>query len=320
MPGLPRRARDATLVPGMAFDGGKLTVVSVRSGGAIDADISYLAPGSHINRRFVAPGTEVSTGTYENHRVPVRDARAAESPFNLDDNGFVLAEHHSAVGDFFDSGEVDSKYPAEVSEIVRQLTGADCVALRGWMVRTSGDLGKRRSKVTGYKHQGGVQPPAADAHVDYLPARAETMAAGIFRNDFADRQGYSRFIASSLWRAFSPPPQDWPLALCDGATVGPDEGTPNTLVVVDEIPDRDVMLGDLPGEEEMIAAAVFHYNPAHRWWYFPNMHRDEVVLLKFHDSDRTRASRVPHTAFPDPGFAGNHARESIEFRTFAYFL
>ena len=66
--------------------------------------------------------------------------------------------------------------------------------------------------------------------------------------------------------------------------------------------------------------AIFNFNPAHRWWYFSNMQRDEILLLKFHDSDRSKACRVPHTAFRDPNFPDALPRESIEFRTFAYFL
>jgi len=287
---------------------------------SVEVEISYLAPGSHINRRFVAPGVEVNTGNYEKHRVTIRDGRSLRDQFDLDTHGFILAEHKSAITDFFDSEQVDANYPQEVTEVVKQLTGADRIALRGWMVRTSGDLSKRRRKVVGYKHQGGVQPPASDAHVDYMPDRAELMADSIYKESFADEKPYSRFIASSLWRTFSPPPQDWPLALCDGSTVGVDEGTPNALVIVDEIPDRETMLGELADEETAITAAVFRYNPDHRWWYFSNMNRDEVVLLKFHDSDETRTMRAPHTAFHDPSLLGANARESIEFRTFAYFL
>ncbi len=152
-----------------------------------------------------------------------------------------------------------------------------------------------------------------------MPDRAELMAETIYKESFADEKPYSRFIASSLWRAFSPPPQDWPLALCDGSTVSADEGTPNALVIVDEIPDREAMLGHLVDEETAITAAVFRYNPDHRWWYFSNMRRDEVVLLKFHDSDGSKVMRVPHTAFHDLSFADAHPRESIESRTFAYF-
>ena len=285
----------------------------------IEADISYVAQGSFVNRRFVTPGAEVNTGTYETHRVPIRDARSIADRFNLDEHGFVLAAHRSAVRDFTDSAEVDATYPAEVLEIVRKLTGADRVALRGWMIRTSGDIRERGEKIVGYTHQGGVQPPAAEAHVDFTPQQAERMARSTYASEFPGAKPYSRFIASSLWRAFSEPPQDWPLALCDGSSVGLDEGTPNALFVVDELPGPDAMLAEMPGEEDAITASIFHYNPDHRWWYFSAMRRDEVILLKFHDSDRSKACRVPHTAFFDPSAIDANPRQSIEFRTFAYF-
>ena len=40
----------------------------------------------------------------------------------------------------------------------------------------------------------------------------------------------------SVWRVFSPPPQDWPLALCDFRSVRDDEGLDNQLYFVDGIP------------------------------------------------------------------------------------
>ncbi len=287
---------------------------------SVQADISYLAPGSHINRRFAAPGSEVSTETYEKHCMEVRDGRSIRESFSLDTQGFLLARHKSAVGDFFDKKEVDAVYPDEVVQIVRQLTGADLVAQRGWMIRTSDEPEKPRRKVVGYTHSGGVQPPASEAHVDYSPEVAERMAQQIFAQDSPGEKAYTRFIASSLWRAFSAPPQDWPLAICDGSTVTLDDGTTNTLIIVDAIPDHATMLGHWPEEKTTIKAAIFRHNPKHRWWYFSNMQRDEVILLKFHDSDHSSVLRVPHTAFHDTSFPDAHPRLSIEFRTFAYFL
>jgi hypothetical protein len=284
------------------------------------ADISFLAPGSFVNRRFVSAGIEVNTGRYEPHRVPVYDGRPISDWFTLDRNGFVLAKHQSAVRDFHDSDEVDAVYVNEAQAIVKELTGADLVTGRGWMVRTSGDIPEPEPSEEGYQHVAGIQPPAAEAHVDFSPDFAEVMAAEIYKESFPDEKPYKRFISSSLWRAFSPPPQDTPLALCDGATVGRDEGELNALVVVDEIPDEETMLGELPEGQGRITASIFHYNPAFRWWYFSNMTRDEVILLKFHDSDPSSAMRVPHTAFRDTSFPDATLRESIEFRSFAYFL
>ena len=108
--------------------------------------------------------------------------------------------------------------------------------------------------------------------------------------------------------------------MCEAGSVGPDEGTPNTMFIVDKLPDRETMLGAMPDEDKAMAADIFHYNPGHRWWYFSNMNRDEVLLFKFYDSDHGRAWRVPHTAFHDTSFSDAVTRESIEFRTVAYFL
>ncbi len=285
----------------------------------VEAAITYVAPGSLINRRFVAPGVECNTGRYETHRVPIRDGRGIKDHFSLDVQGFVLAEHRSAVTDFFDRDQVDRIYPGEVEDAVKALTGATRVALMSWMIRTSGDLAKHQRQTVGYTHKGGVQPPAGEAHVDFVPRCAERLAGELYEKAAPMGKGFSRFIASSLWRCFSEPPQDWPLALCDARSVGADEGIPNTLHVVDRIPDEDTMRGEMPGEESRVAAAIFRYNADHRWWYFSGMTRDEVVLLKFHDSERGKAMRTPHTAFCDPTFPDAKPRCSIEYRSFAFF-
>lgn len=292
--------------------GGEIRVHSV------DTDLVYLAPGTFVNRRFVSPGCEVNTGEYRPYPVTVRDGRGAPEPFDLDVQGFVLADHQSGVGDFRDNDQVAALYPAEAESIVRHLTGADHVVQRGWMVRTSGDIERR--KVEGYRHHGGVQPPAGEVHVDFDQTSAEALARETYARTFPDAPAYRRFVITSLWRAFSPPPQDVPLALCDARSVEDTEGTPNTLVIVDEIPDHQTMVGDWPDDRLGPSASIFHHNPGHRWWYFSGLSRDEVILLKFYDSDHDRAWRVPHTAFLDTSAEAPVARQSIELRSVAYFL
>ena len=289
---------------------------SVRS---VETQITYVAPGSFVNRRFVAPGVEHNTGRYEPHVVRVRDGRPIADHFTLDRQGFQLFAHRSAVKDFFDKDEVERVYPDEVAAAVKAFTGATSVATMGWMVRTSGDLSKYRRETTGYAHRGGVQPPAGEAHVDTAPDRADRVAQTNYERYFPDGKGYSRFIYASYWRAFSEPPQDVPLAVCDWRSVRSDEGTTNTLFVVDKIPDEATMLGPMANEDTVPGASIFHYSPAHRWWYFSNMNRDEALLIKFHDSDHSRAWRTPHTAFRDPSFPNAKTRASIEFRTVAFF-
>ena len=287
---------------------------------AVDAELLYLAPGPFVNRRFVSPGKEVNTGTYRPYPVKIRDGRQCRERFNLDEHGFVLADHTSSVRDFLDKKEVESVYPDEAAAVVQNLTGADKVVLRCWMVRTSGEIEPRETRVEGYRHQAGVQPPAGEVHVDYAPDTALRLARRTYAQTFPGEPSFKRFMLTSLWRTFSPPPQDWPLAVCDGRSVGADEGTPNTLVVVDEIPDYETMVGDWPPDKLGPSATIFQHNPDHRWWYFSGMNRDEVLLLKFHDSNRRTAWRVPHTAFFDFSATGANERRSIEVRSAAYFL
>jgi hypothetical protein len=285
----------------------------------VEATINYVAPDSLINRRFVAPGIEHNTGRFEPHTVKIRDGRPIKARLGLDSHGFVLAERRSAVVDFNDKAEVNRIYPDEVAESVKALTGASRVAVMGWVLRTSGEIPGQGKRQRDFDMHGMTQPPASDAHVDMTPDRASRMAKGLYDKTFPDGKGYSRFIASSLWRTFSAPPQDWPLAVCEGASVRADEGVPNTMFVVDELPSAEAMMGPMPGEDQVPAAAIFRYSPAHRWWYFSNMTRDEVILVKFHDSDQTIAWRTPHTAFLDPSFPDANIRCSIECRSVAYF-
>jgi hypothetical protein len=285
----------------------------------VEAVINYVAPDSLINRRFVAPGIEHNTGRFEPHTVKVRDARPDKRRFGLDSHGFVLAERPSAVADFTDKAEVDRLYPDEVAQSVKALTGASRVVVLGWVLRTSGEIPGQGKRQRDFDMHGMTQPPASDAHVDMTPDRAARMAQGLYEKTFPDGKGFSRFIASSLWRTYSEPPQDWPLAVCESPSVGADEGVPNTMFVVDELPSEAEMMGPMPGEDKVPAAAIFHYSPRHRWWYFSNMTRDEVIMLKFHDSDRSVAWRTPHTAFFDPSFPDAHTRLSIECRSVAYF-
>jgi hypothetical protein len=284
----------------------------------VRARIRYLSEGSFVNRRFVSAGVECNTGVYEDHEVAVRDGRSIQDHFSLDTHGFMIATEPTAVRDFSAKDEVNRVYAAEAEEIVRRLTGADHVAPQGWMIRTSGEIAKREETV-GYKHEGGIQPPAGEAHVDYSPQTAPRAAEQAYRRKFPNGKGYSRYLATSLWRTFSPPPQDCPLALCDGRSLADDEGTPNRLLIVDKMPSEEEMRAEIPGEEDLMAASIFRYRPGHRWWYFSNMVRDEVLLFKFFDSDHSRAWRCPHTAFYDDSLPGARPRSSIEIRTLAFF-
>ncbi len=226
----------------------------------VHSTIDYLVPTSRINRRFWAPGKEFNTGVYASYPVTIRNARLA-GPFTLDEHGFCLGRHHSAITDWQNQYGADSAYAAQVAEVAMRLSGADVVVPMGGMMRASDTTSAT------------VQPPAAEAHVDFTESCAARIAARLYRTAHPEGPGYRRFIAFSLWRVLSAPPQDMPVALCEGRSVGDHEGTHNTKVDVPEIPTGDALYAPIEGEEQMAAATIFHYSPAHRWWYFPDMGR-----------------------------------------------
>lgn len=286
---------------------------------AFNTQITYLEPNNPVNRRYVCAGQEANSGTYAPYTAQIRDGRPISDHFTLDTHGFVMGQHVSQVQDFLNNDDVAAHYPQEAIELIKQLTGADLVFPQGWMVRTPGELAKKK-KVEGYQHQGGIQPQAGEAHCDFAPDVAEMVAENYYRQMCPEGKPYKRFISASLWRCFSEGAQDWPLAVCDARSVTPGEGIKNTLVVCDEIPTPEEMRAPIPGEDKMLAAHIYQFNPDHRWWYFSSMNRDEFLYFKFYDSDNRVAQQVPHTAFFDNSATDTQVRMSIEMRTMAYFL
>ena len=275
--------------------------------GSVWGTVNYLAAGSTRNRLYVAPDDQRATARYEARQVRISDGRAHRDDLALDTAGFTLADHQTSVPGLDSPAALDGAYTSESRALVRTLTGADHVVSLGWLVRRT------------TQDRRGALPPAPDVHVDLhtteiahryarVHARAELPAPGTYR----------RAVWTSLWRAFSPPPQDWPLAVCDyRSTDDAEDGTPNLLFRVPALPDPS--LPDAPDEAAESAASLFRYNPAHRWWYFPGMHDGEALLIKLHDTDHSVAWRAPHTSFRDDDAADAHPRESVELRTVAYF-
>ena len=285
--------------------------------GGVRATVNYLAPGSARNALYVAPADHLATARYEQHVVTVADARPHAAGLTLDAAGFTLVRHRSAVAGLADRQALDDVYTPEALGLLRQVTGAGLVVSLGWMLRSS--AAERIQAL----------PPAPDVHVDLVNGDIARRYARVHARSALPRPGeYRRAVYTSLWRAFSPPPQDWPLALCDYRSVADDEGTPNYLFRVARLPGAagsgrlpgaltDAAFDDAGAES---AAAVFEYRPGHRWWYFPAMRADEALVIKLHDTDHSVAWRAPHTSFRDITVAGDHPRESIELRSVAYFF
>ena len=235
----------------------------------------------------------------DEHVVDIEDARARNEPPTLEREGFALFGHRSAVEDFRDAALVGRTHPREIEALILKLSGADRV-----VVSSPGVLRfSERSEDSGRLNN---SRPARFIHIDVSDPTAR-MFADRSRPKEIDSPA-KRFAHYNVWRVLSPPPQDVPLAVCDARSLAPQD-----LVAADAI-------FDVPGQPEWsFEGLVVRYNPAHRWSYFSNMQRDEVIVFKTNDSDPSHPHHVPHTAFNDPGCPpGAVPRASIEMRAVAY--
>ena len=149
--------------------------------------------------------------------------------------------------------------------------------------------------------------PASIIHNDYTARSGPLRLRDHFTEDPKQAEALlqRRFVIVNVWRSIRGTVLDAPLALCDAASLAPGD-----LVSVERQAKKRI------GE---IQQAV--YNPAHRWYYFPEMGPDEALLIKTYDSATDgRARFTIHTSFDDPTApAGAPPRESLETRCFAFF-
>ena len=62
-------------------------------------------------------------------------------------------------------------------------------------------------------------------------------------------------------------------------------------------------------------------NPAHRWFYYPDMQIDEALVFVTSESDQNRPLLMPHGAFDNPlAPADAPPRISLEMRGTAYWF
>ncbi|MEI9886041.1 MAG: CmcJ/NvfI family oxidoreductase [Rhizomicrobium sp.] len=114
-----------------------------------------------------------------------------------------------------------------------------------------------------------------------------------------------RVAIIQVWRAIAAPVARDPLAIADARSISHRDLIPTER----RFPDR---VGEI---------YQFTYNPAHRWHWFPHMHRDEALVFKVYDSEKDgRARWGAHAAFDNPlAPADAPPRESIEIRAFAFY-
>jgi hypothetical protein len=235
-----------------------------------------------------------TTGAEEAHSMEIADGRRA-GDLSLDTSGFLLVEHRTQVRDFFDPEELKRVYYAEVVTLVQRISGAKRVVVFDHTLR-SGDEGEREAKL--------IREPVLSAHNDYTEWSGPNRVREVMGAE-AEELLKRRFAVIQVWRAIAKPIVSHPLAMADARSVAPDD----LLIAERRYPNR-------VGQTYRLK-----YNARHRWFYFPEMKRDEAIVFKVYDSEKDgRARFTPHTSFDDPTTPpGAAPRQSIEARTLAFF-
>lgn len=227
--------------------------------------------------------------------VTVHNARRLPRPPSLDEQGFAFHSHKTAVADFYDQREILEIYYPEIERLLTAATGAEKVVIFDHTIRS---IPKLRDGAKG------VREPTRHVHNDYTVSSGPERVRDHLGPEEAERRLKHRFLEINVWRPIKGPLRDAPLAVCDASTIAPE----------------DLIAADLIYPDKVTETYSFNYSPAHRWYYYPQMLRDEALLFKCFDSDeRAKARFTAHTAFDDPTAPADMLpRESIEVRALAF--
>lgn len=234
---------------------------------------------------------------YEKHLVRIYNGRADPAQFTLPSHGFAFVDHDTKVDDFFDEEEVRAVYYPETEALIRaHSSGANHVLVFDHTLRTAEETRQQADRVRKAVHS---------VHNDYTERSAPQRVRDFLPENEVKAALKKRFAIIQTWRSIAPRVEREPLALCDGKTI-PEKGF---------IP-YERRYRYRTGETYHIA-----YNPAHHWFWFPQMTRNEALVFKVFDTDASAGVRfTAHTAFDDPNTRTDAAiRESIEMRALVFY-
>jgi hypothetical protein len=274
------------------------SAVSETDTSAVTAEITFAVDTGEkpVNETFeTGQVIRRRTGATERRQVRIHDARPLVRNLSLDRNGFTLVAHRTAVRDFFDPEELAQVYYPEIERLVEQVSGAPRVVVFDHTLR-SGDEAEQSARR--------IREPVLWAHNDYTEWSGPQRVRDILPDE-ADRLLAHRFSIIQVWRAIGQPIQSNPLAIVDARTVAA----------------VDLIKAERRYPHRVGETYQLQHNPAQRWFYFPQMNRDEALVFKVYDSQADgRARFTPHCSFIDPSTpSGAPPRQSIEVRTFAFF-
>ena len=264
----------------------------------IEATLNYIAnDGNKIFTITAGPGgSDVrSGGTPDPRRIVMHNGRPHADEFTLERDGFRFVRHDTKVADFYDEDEIRRIYYPEMEALIKAESGAKRVVVFDHTLRTADDEMREAKK---------IREVVRRVHNDYTEWSGPQRVRDILPDE-ADNLLKRRFAIIQVWRPIRHPVETFPLGIADARSLSPDN-----LVISER---------RYPGRTGQTYAIT--YDPAHKWFWFPRMRREEALVFKVYDSMTDgRARWTAHTAFDDPTAPPDaKPRESIEIRTLAFF-
>ncbi|KAI0593546.1 hypothetical protein F4775DRAFT_607624 [Biscogniauxia sp. FL1348] len=247
--------------------------------------------------------------------IQVRDIRAAEETPTLDRNGFELSRSvplSLEYEEFRDPAKVREVYLENVKTALLELTGAEyanSLHLAVGISSSSDDTLDLISNVWHYDRSGTATPASPKSHGGTARSRrinlfkASIVAYNSLREAFGDERANEiwherRVEIIQVWRPIRGPVVDWPLGVCESASVNKD---------ADLVPTDNVWSYSVSETYN-----VFH-NPGHIWYYVSNQTPEDVLLFKGFDNAEGVSTFCPHAAFKlDTADDITQMRESVE--------
>ena len=240
----------------------------------------------------------------------IHNARSVDG-LNLATSGFELLQHKSSVIEFMDNEEVMRVYYEECKQLAKKITGASIAYTFDHLIREpgrqiSGGGTDGETYITGEESGGGY---IGFAHMDYTENTTWTDYLAVHNQMPPDAP--IRIVSLNFWRGLSSTVDDYPLAVCDGRTV---KETDLYETHVFGYGAKSYSWHDVGIETYSVK-----YSQDHRWYYYPQMRPEEVLVIKAFDSDGVVGSACPHCAFFNPSVqADAPPRRSIELRVLCF--
>ena len=312
---------------GLIDQAGKIRNVYTRAEQGVEANVSRVIRELNLVPEAVAElqaalDAQLALGALERRQeqMPVRNARLLTDA-SLQGSGFQLVHHTSAVTDWDDDRQLANVYYEEMNALVRGVTGATHVfsnnhlrresepALGGngplarLMAQSRGPVNAVHNDFTESFREGIIKTVASGGlpHTQTFGLTDAILKAGVSAEDLEQ----SRMLVINTWRAVGTEPLErFPLAVVDRRTVSRSCLHPT-------------LIGKVPSGKPRGGIDIYNaeYEPGHRWYFYPAMTRDEVLLWKGYDSAEVPAQPNLHASFDDPNTpADAPERKSVEVR------